>query len=128
MRTLREGVRLAALRAYGRTLGRSAGEAPALRRVLVVRPDHLGDLLLSVPAIRHIKQSLPDCHLGLLIGPWNLEAAAGIAYVNEILTLEFPWFDREGKRGRFYPYRVALREAKRLQGWDAAVVLRHDHW
>lgn len=128
MRTLRDGVRLRALQVYGRALSRPAGEPPPPRRVLAIRPDHLGDLLLSVPALRHIKQQLPDCHLGLLVGPWNVEAAGGVPYVDEVIPLPFPWFDRGPKSGLFYPYQVLFRAAGKLHDWDTVVVLRHDFW
>lgn len=121
-------MRLKALQVYGGVIGREAPPQTPPRRVLAIRPDHLGDLLLSEPALRHIKQSVPDCHLGLLIGPWNLEAAAGIPYVDEVVPLPFPWFDRQPKPGLMGPYRVLVDEAKRLKGWDTALVLRHDFW
>lgn len=128
MRTFRDGVRLKALQVCGRVLRRLTGDPPPPRRVLVIRPDHLGDLLLSIPALRHVKQNLPECHLGLLVGPWNLDAAAGIPYVDEVIPLAFPWFDRGPKHGLFHPYEVLWGEAGRLRGWDSAVVLRHDFW
>jgi len=90
----------------------------------------MGDLLLSVPALRHLKASIPDCYLGLLIGPWNAEAARGIPHVDEVLTLPFPWFDRRPTAGLLHPYRLLLAEATRLRTgrWDTALVLRHDFW
>lgn len=128
MRTLQAWARPKLVQAYGATIRRSPDQTQPPRRILAIRPDHLGDLLLSVPALRHIKEQLPDSHLGLLVGPWNLEAAAGIPYVDEVIPLAFPWFDRVPKRGLLHPYQVLLREAGKLTGWDTAVVLRHDFW
>jgi heptosyltransferase-2/heptosyltransferase-3 len=98
--------------------------------VLLVRPDHLGDLLLTSPAIAHLRAALPGAHLALLVGPWNAEAAAGLPGVDEVLTLPFPFFDRGPKGGPLHPYAVLLREARRLAGlaFDTAVILRHDFW
>ena len=128
MRTLQAWARLKLLQAYGATIRRTAGQTQPPHRILAIRPDHLGDLLVSVPALKHVKQHLPDCHLGLLVGPWNLEAAGGIPYVDEVIPLAFPWFDRAPKRGPLRPYQVLFSEAGKLHGWDTAVVLRHDFW
>lgn len=100
------------------------------RRLLLVRPDHLGDLLLTTPAITHLRATLPAAHLTLLVGPWNADAASRLAGVDEVLTLPFPYFDRRPKRGPLAPYTLLRTEANRLAGlrFDTAVVFRHDHW
>ena len=39
------------------------------RRILVVRLDNLGDVLVTTPAIRAIRQSLPEARTTLLASP-----------------------------------------------------------
>ena len=48
-------------------------ERESLRRVLLVRLDNLGDVLLTTPAFRAIRQALPEAHLALLAGPTGCE-------------------------------------------------------
>jgi len=48
---------------------------PARSRVLLVRTDHLGDLLLSLPMAQVLKQQRPDCRIAVLGSPANREAA-----------------------------------------------------
>lgn len=48
-------------------------EKEALERVLLVRLDNLGDVLLTTPAFRAIHQALPEAHLALLAGPAGCE-------------------------------------------------------
>jgi ADP-heptose:LPS heptosyltransferase len=48
-------------------------ETEALRRVLLVRLDNLGDVLLTTPAFRAVRQALPEAHLALLAGPAGCE-------------------------------------------------------
>ncbi len=129
--TWRWHARLAALRAAALLMGggsRTGGSA--LKRILVMRPDHMGDLLLSIPALQALRALRPHWHIGLLVGPWNEELALHIPSVDEVLTLPFPWFDRRPKGGWAAPYQLLRREAAKLQtgGWDAALVLRHDFW
>jgi ADP-heptose:LPS heptosyltransferase len=47
-----------------------------------------------------------------------------------VLTLDFPGFTRQPKRSAVEPYGVLLHEAARLRNlaYDAALILRPDHW
>ena len=52
----------------GETFFRNARERPrAIRRVLLMRPDHIGDVVCTLPAIHAIRESLPDAQIDLLI-------------------------------------------------------------
>jgi ADP-heptose:LPS heptosyltransferase len=98
-------------------------------RLLLIRPDHLGDVLLASPAVAALRQALPRAHLTMLVGPWSEEVAQRGAQVDEVQTCEFPGFSRQPKRNILEPYRLLLAEAGRLRGhFDVAVVLRPDHW
>jgi ADP-heptose:LPS heptosyltransferase len=48
-------------------------EKESLRRILLVRLDNLGDVLLTTPAFRAVRQALPEAHLALLAGPAGCE-------------------------------------------------------
>jgi heptosyltransferase-2/heptosyltransferase-3 len=64
-------------------------------RILVLKPDHLGDLLLATPALRALRQSCPQAQISALIGPWSLAALAGNPDIDRVLTLPFPGFERQ---------------------------------
>jgi ADP-heptose:LPS heptosyltransferase len=51
----------------------SGVEKEALQRLLLVRLDNLGDVLLTTPAFRTVRQALPEAHLALLAGPAGCE-------------------------------------------------------
>ena len=48
-------------------------ERENFRRILLVRLDNLGDVLLTTPAFRAVRQALPKVHLALLAGPAGCE-------------------------------------------------------
>jgi heptosyltransferase-2/heptosyltransferase-3 len=100
------------------------------RRVLLIRPDHLGDLLLTVPAVRLLKQTRPDLSLHALVGAWGKPALERLPELDRIETLEFPGFTRQPSAGTLAPYRLLWQAAQPLRqtGYDAAVILRPDHW
>jgi ADP-heptose:LPS heptosyltransferase len=118
------------LRLVGRTLASGSPAKSHPQRVLLVRPDHVGDLLLTASAIALLRTSLPRAHLTYLVGPWSASAARQAPSVDEVRTLAFPGFTRQRKSHVVEPYAVLLREANRLrkEGYDLAVILRQDHW
>jgi heptosyltransferase-2/heptosyltransferase-3 len=103
------------------------------RRILVIKPDHLGDLLLATPALRQLRAAQPTAHIVGLVGPW-----AGFLWrdnpdIDALLELPFPGFERrQGRSGfaRFQPYLTLLRYAVLLRAghFDTALLLRDDHW
>ncbi|MGQ9626894.1 MAG: glycosyltransferase family 9 protein [Anaerolineae bacterium] len=98
--------------------------------ILIIRPDHLGDLLFLTPALRVLREALPEARLTALIGPWAKPILENNPYLDEILTCEFPGFTRRPKPSLFQPYSLLWREAKKLRerSFDCAVIFRFDHW
>jgi lipopolysaccharide heptosyltransferase II len=113
---------------FGRN-GPGRAQRREIRRVLLIRPDHLGDLLFTTPALAELRRALPEAHITYLIGPWFREIAARNPHVDEIQTCAFPGFRRE-TQGAFEPYRLLWRMARdlRRQRYDLAIVLRPDFW
>ena len=102
---------------------------PASHDILLIRPDHLGDMLFLTPALRALRQALPEARLVLLAGPWSAGVVAGNGDLDEVMLCSFPGFERNGKRSALAPYRLLLKTAGELRGrFDIAVVLRFDHW
>ena len=98
-------------------------------RLLIIRPDHLGDMLLTTPAIRAIKRGRPELGIHVLCGPWCAELLANYDEIDQVLTMPFPGFGRGGARGG-NPWKLALRTAGKLRriGYDSAIIMRPDHW
>jgi heptosyltransferase-2/heptosyltransferase-3 len=127
-RTPLQQARLAGLRAIGTRYGRSrAGRSP--EQVLLIRPDHLGDVLLLTPALHSLRAALPAAHLTLLMGPWGAQAVQGNPDLDAVEICVFPGFERQAKTSTSGPYQLLFETAAGLRGrFDAAVVLRFDHW
>lgn len=97
----------------------------ALRRVLVLRLDHLGDGLFAGAALRALRSALPDAEIVLLGGPWAEELYAGTGPADVIRGVEVPWFARP-KRGGGLAAWIRLARWVRAQRFDAALDLRGD--
>ena len=128
----RRRIRLALLRALGRLYPAPPGDQPLPEqpRVLLIRPDHLGDVLFATPALRLLREALPQARVTCLVGPWAREVLEHNPHVDEVVTLEFPGFTRRAKGWIGGPYLQAWRAAVRLRSarYDLAIVLRFDHW
>jgi lipopolysaccharide heptosyltransferase II len=104
-----------------------AGKAP---RILLIRPDHIGDLLFLTPALRLLRTACPEAHLTAMVGPWGKAVIENNPNLDEILVCEFPGFTRRPKTSFVAPYRLAQQWATQLRSrhFDMAVILRFDHW
>ena len=129
-------IRAALLRAVAGAMRARAGEAPSPQqastaRILVIRPDHLGDLLFLGPAMRWLRTRLPAAHIALAIGPWARPALPGLAQTyDEIIELPFPAFERGQRAGPAARWRMLRQQAQQLRqgAFDAALIARPDHW
>ncbi|MDH0868155.1 glycosyltransferase family 9 protein [Mitsuaria sp. GD03876] len=61
------------------------------RRVLLIRLDNLGDVLMTTPAIAAVRESLPDARLTLLAAPSMAGLAPHLPEVDEIVGFHAPW-------------------------------------
>lgn len=100
-------------------------------RILVIRPDHLGDLLFLGPALRWLRTRLPHTHITLAIGPWGKAALPGlIGAYDQLIELSFPAFERGTRAGAAARWWMLGTWANRLraEAFDAAFIARPDHW
>jgi len=99
-------------------------------RILLIRPDHIGDLLFTTPAIRTLRVSFPNAHIAYMVGPWAEEIVRHNEHLDEILICPYPGFTRRQKKHLLAPYTLLWRQARMLRdrSFDTALILRFDHW
>ena len=57
----------------------------SLRRILVIRPDAMGDVILAIPFLNSLKATYPDAIITVLLHPMNKGILHGHPSVDEIL-------------------------------------------
>jgi ADP-heptose:LPS heptosyltransferase len=72
--------------------GRSERVPAAPRRVLFICEDAIGDLILTLPAIRAIAESRPDTTVDLVTSEYAVDLVRHLPYVNRVIV--FPRYDR----------------------------------
>ena len=87
--------------------------------ILFYRPDHIGDYLLTTPAIHVLKKSFPDIRLILAAGDWNLPLIKGNPYIDEVLPLNLPWMERYDRKN----WRKTAEEIGVIRSFNFPVIL-----
>ncbi|CAB3782104.1 glycosyltransferase family 9 protein [Pararobbsia alpina] len=61
-----------------------------LKNVAVLRADQLGDMVVSVPALRRLREILPTSRIVGLVSPANAALARTLNVFDELILLDFP--------------------------------------
>lgn len=94
------------------------------RRVLLLRLERIGDLLMTLDAIRAARRAWPHAEIDLVVGSWNLPIAELIPGVTRVETIDAPWLAR-GAGGLSWP--ALIGRARRWRGrYDLAINFEPD--
>lgn len=92
------------------------------RRLLVMRLDNIGDVVMTGPVLRALKENLPEASITLMASPGGKEAASLLPWVDEVFAWRVLWQDLG--RLSFDPAREwELIHILRQGSYDAAVIL-----
>jgi lipopolysaccharide heptosyltransferase II len=73
---------------------RSADASPG--RILLLRLERIGDLLMALPAIAAVRELAPRARIDLVVGSWNEPIARLLDAVDHVELLDAPWLARGG--------------------------------
>lgn len=91
------------------------------QKILCIRLDTLGDVLMTTPALRALKQSGSDRHLTLFTSPAGVEAARLVPELDDILVYDAPWMKATAPRSSSQP-EFDMIDRLRQGRFDAAVI------
>lgn len=66
-------------------------DAGSLRRILVVRPDNIGDVVMAGPALRAIRRAAPRARITLLASPAGAQAVPLLPWVSSAMVERVSW-------------------------------------
>lgn len=94
-----------------------------VRRILILKLDHIGDMLIAAPALMLIRNSFPDADVTLICAPWNAGLVRRLGVADEVhcVTLYAP-----GPRSDARQAVIDAVEALDLPPFDLAIDLRRD--
>ena len=73
-------------------------------RILIIRTDRIGDLLLSTPAIKAVRDAYPNAHIAVMVRPYVEDIVDGNPYIDEVILC-----DKYAYRGLFKDIRIVRR-------------------
>jgi len=82
------------------------------KRILIIRQDRIGDVVLSTALPRAIKQQWPDAHVAVLLRSYTRDVYRHNPHVDEILVDEYESTDPRQKRRSFWSLVRQLRQRR----------------
>ena len=95
------------------------------RRILVLRLERIGDLLMTLPALADLRAAAPDAEIDLIVGSWNAGLAGAIPTVTRVHTLDAAWLAR-GRGGLGLPSLLRAARQWRRAEYDLAINFEPD--
>ena len=66
------------------------------RRILLLRLERIGDLVMALEAIRDVRTLAPAAEIDLVVGSWNQALARAVPHVTRVDTVDARWLARDG--------------------------------
>jgi lipopolysaccharide heptosyltransferase II len=86
-----------------------------VRRMLLIRLDLLGDVVLTMPAVRALRQRYPQAHIAMLVLPYTAPLVALLPYVDEVLAFDINKLRPSGEMLNPIHYRELWRLVRKLR-------------
>jgi len=83
-----------------------------IKKILIIRTEHIGDYIVSLPAIKSVRENFPNAKIDLVVGPWNKELAEATPYIDEVILFDNPFAKR--KINYFDIFKIFLFKSIRL--------------
>ncbi len=90
-------------------------------RILIIRTDRIGDVILTTPALKALRQTFAHAHLAVMVSPSTYDIVNGNPYIDDIII-----DDRQGKNKGFIGF-LNLCRSIRSRDFDTAIIL-HTKW
>ncbi|MCM8771049.1 MAG: lipopolysaccharide heptosyltransferase II, partial [Candidatus Omnitrophica bacterium] len=87
------------------------------KRILIARTDRIGDVLLSTPVIKALRDAYPAAYIAMIVSPYAREIVEGNPYLDEVLI-----YDKEHKHRSWRNSKKFAQELKRKY-FDLALIL-----
>ncbi|MBL7085213.1 MAG: lipopolysaccharide heptosyltransferase II [Candidatus Omnitrophica bacterium] len=86
-------------------------------RILIIRTDRIGDVLLSTPAIKALRKKFPQSHIAAMVRPYARDIVLGNPYLDELII-----YDKYGVQRSFWSS-IRFAWALRKKRFDLALML-----
>jgi len=74
------------------------GKPETVNKVLFIRLEHIGDMIMATPVFETFKKSNPKCEIHVLCKKLTMPLIKNNPFVDKIMTYDAPWFIRRSPR------------------------------
>lgn len=82
----------------------------AVKKILVMRLDHLGDVIMTTPFLQALRGKFPHAEITVLLAPWSKEIPLDVSLVDRKIFYDPFWRSAGGKPGDFFSIAGKLRK------------------
>jgi len=88
-----------------------------MKKILITRTDRIGDVLLSTPVFRAVREKYPESYIAVIVRPYAKDIVEGNPYIDEVII-----YDKYGVHKSFFgSLKFSLNLAK--QKFNIAIIL-----
>jgi len=87
------------------------------KRILIVRLDRIGDVLLSTPVIKAVRDAYPDSYIAFMVRPYARDIVNGNPYLDDVII-----YDKEGNEKGLLGNMKFVRQLRKYR-FDLAIIL-----
>jgi len=100
-----------------------------IKKILIIKPDHLGDMLLFSCVLPLIKEKFPEAKIDIICGSWTLPILENNPFINKKLIVDHPFANRKKisklkKISVYYKTLISLILSIRKEKYDLGLFMR----
>lgn len=94
-----------------------------IKRILIVRNDNIGDVILTTPAIEALRKRYPDAYIAILVAEYAREAIEGNPYLDKVYCYQKAKHSKDNKLVAWWKLYKVIREMRK-EKFDLAIGIR----
>lgn len=97
-----------------------------VKRVLAIRLDHMGDVLMARPALKALAEAFPRAAIDLMVSEEFLPLLEGDTFIHRLIPVRHHWFQRSGTVLDHYQDFTKLVQEVKHEAYDLGIDFRGD--
>jgi lipopolysaccharide heptosyltransferase II len=97
-----------------------------IKKILLVRPDHLGDLMMALDAMFSLKNQYPESQLHLITPEWNQPLCQRLPFIDKTHYVNLKWYCFNREKHLSFLKLLALSLRLRKEKYDLFIDFRGD--
>lgn len=84
-----------------------------IKKIIILRTEHIGDYSLSLPLLRAIREKYPGAIIDVVVGSWNKDFAESTPYIDNVIIFDNPLIKRNISYGDIFKV-IFSKERKKI--------------